>query len=134
MPLVEQELLTLPEHLSSTPVFSGVCVTRSLVLHDCMFCRSLFVLLYFFFWPLCCLFFFDIWILIAPLVSSNSSYYEWLTNPQIQYIYTYLKAWSAPYLFFSVYSINLRLDCTQSFRMHFESRGDEPVLSSSSFY
>jgi hypothetical protein len=29
------------------------------------------VLLYFFFWPLCCLFF-DIRILIAPLVSSNS--------------------------------------------------------------
>jgi hypothetical protein len=39
-----------------------------------MFCRSLFVLLYFFFWPLCCLFFFDIRILIAPLVSSSSSY------------------------------------------------------------
>jgi hypothetical protein len=39
----------------------------------CMFCRSLFVLLYFFFWPLCCLFF-NIWILIIPLVSSNSSY------------------------------------------------------------
>jgi hypothetical protein len=39
-----------------------------------MFCRSLFVLLYFFFWPLCCLFFFDIWILITTLVSSNSSY------------------------------------------------------------
>ena len=38
-----------------------------------MFCRSLFVLLYFFFWPLCCLFF-DIRILIAPLVSSNSSW------------------------------------------------------------
>ena len=31
MPLVEQELLTLPEHLSSLPVFSGVRVTRSLV-------------------------------------------------------------------------------------------------------
>ena len=30
--LVEQELLTLPEHLSSPPVFSGVRVTRSLVL------------------------------------------------------------------------------------------------------
>jgi len=30
--LVEQELLTLPEHLSSSPVFSGVRVTRSLVL------------------------------------------------------------------------------------------------------
>jgi hypothetical protein len=39
----------------------------------CMFCRSLFVLLYFFFWPLCCLFFFDIRILITPLVTSNSS-------------------------------------------------------------
>ena len=38
----------------------------------CMFCRSLFVLLYFFFWPLCCLFFFDIRFLITPLVSSNS--------------------------------------------------------------
>jgi hypothetical protein len=31
----------------------------------CMFCRSFFVLLYFFFWPLCCLTFFDIRILIA---------------------------------------------------------------------
>ena len=30
----------------------------------CMCCRSLFDLLYFFFWPLCCLFFFDIWIMI----------------------------------------------------------------------
>ena len=39
-----------------------------------MFCRLLFVLLHFVFWPLCCLFFFDIWILITPLVSSNNSY------------------------------------------------------------
>jgi hypothetical protein len=39
----------------------------------CMFYRSLFVLLYFFFWSLCCLFFFNIRILITPLVSSNSS-------------------------------------------------------------
>jgi hypothetical protein len=31
VPLVEQELLTLPEHLSSPPVFSGVRITRSLV-------------------------------------------------------------------------------------------------------
>jgi hypothetical protein len=37
----------------------------------CMFCGSLFVLLYFFFWAMCCLFFFDILILITPLVSSN---------------------------------------------------------------
>ena len=63
VPLVEQELLTLPEHLSSPPIFSGVRVTRSLVL-CVMFCWSLFVLLYFFFWPLRCLFF-DIRILIT---------------------------------------------------------------------
>jgi len=33
--LVEQELLTLPEHLSSPPVFSRDHVTRSLVLYVC---------------------------------------------------------------------------------------------------
>ena len=31
VPLVEQELLTLLEHLSSSSVFSGVRITRSLV-------------------------------------------------------------------------------------------------------
>ena len=38
-----------------------------------MFCRSLFVLLSFFTWQLCCRSFFDLRILITPLVSSNSS-------------------------------------------------------------
>ena len=38
----------------------------------CMFCRSLFVLLSFYFWPLCCLSS-DLQILITPLVTSNSS-------------------------------------------------------------
>jgi len=33
--LVEQELITLPEHLSSLPVCSGVRVTRSFVLCVC---------------------------------------------------------------------------------------------------
>ena len=51
---VEQELPTLPEHLTSPPMFSGVCDTQSLVF-CVMFCRLLFVLLPFFFWPLCCL-------------------------------------------------------------------------------
>jgi len=32
------------EHLNSPAFFSGVRVTRSLVLYDCVFCRSLFVL------------------------------------------------------------------------------------------
>jgi len=41
VPLVEQELLTLPENLSSPPVFSGVRVTRSLVLCVCFVDRCL---------------------------------------------------------------------------------------------
>ena len=41
LPLVEQELLTFPEHLSSSPVFSGVRVTRSLILCVCFVDRCL---------------------------------------------------------------------------------------------
>ena len=37
----------------------------------CIFCRSLFVLLYFIFWSLCWLFFFNLRILITTLVSSH---------------------------------------------------------------
>ena len=92
VPLVEQVLLTPPEHLSSPTAFSGVRITRSLVLcvhfadrclsfctfsfGHCVVCSSVF-------WPLCCLFFcllaivlyvlLHIQILIIPLVSSNSS-------------------------------------------------------------
>jgi len=36
-----------------------------------MFCRSLFVLLSFYFWPLYCLPFFALQVLITPLVTSN---------------------------------------------------------------
>ena len=39
--LVEQKLNTLPEHLSSPPVFNGVRVTRSLVLYVCFVDRCL---------------------------------------------------------------------------------------------
>ena len=52
MPLVQQKLLTLPQHLRSTTVISGVRVTRSLALcvylvDRCLsFCNV-------FFWPLC---------------------------------------------------------------------------------
>ena len=44
------------ENMSSPPVLSGIRITRSLVFF-CMSCRSFCVLFYFFFWPLCCLFF-----------------------------------------------------------------------------
>jgi hypothetical protein len=69
--LVEQELLTLPEHLSSSPVFSGVRVTRSLVLCVCFVDRCLSFCTFSFGHDV---FFFDIQFLITPLVSSNSSY------------------------------------------------------------
>ena len=42
MPLVEQELLSHPEYLSSPPVLSRVCFTRSLVLCICFVDRCLF--------------------------------------------------------------------------------------------
>ena len=70
--LVEQELLTIPEHLSSPPGFRGVRVTRSLVLCVCFVdcCLSFCT---FSFGHCVVRYFFDIWILITPLVSSNSS-------------------------------------------------------------
>ena len=47
--LVEQELLTIPRHMSSPRGISGYHVTRSLVLCVCFVDRCL----SFFFWPLC---------------------------------------------------------------------------------
>ena len=74
--LMEQELLTLPEHQSSPLVFSGVRVTRSLVLCVCFVDRCL----SFYFWLLCCLLFFNLRLLITPLVSSNSSVNTSISN------------------------------------------------------
>ena len=48
----------------------------------CMFCRSLFVPLSCYFWPLRCLFFIYIRIQITPLISSNSSNHC-LLSPQL---------------------------------------------------
>ena len=62
---LEQELPTLPENPSSTPDFSGVHVTRTLFLCICFVDRCL-SFGPIFFLPLCCLFFFDLRILIAP--------------------------------------------------------------------
>ena len=56
----------------------------------CMFCGSLFVLLYFIFWPLYRLFFFDIQIVIIPFVSSNSSCWLPLIFGYQLYVHTML--------------------------------------------
>ena len=55
-PHMEQELLNLQEHLSLSLVFIWFCP--------------------FFFWQLCCLSFFNLQLLIIPLVSSNYSYFK----------------------------------------------------------
>jgi hypothetical protein len=60
---VEKELITLPEHLSSPPGFSGVRVTQSLVLCVVFVDRCLSICP-FFVWSLCCLFF-DLQILVT---------------------------------------------------------------------
>ena len=89
MPLVEQEMLTLFEHLSSL-LLNAVRVTPALVVCVC-FDRSLLISLYFFFWPVRCLFI-DIRFLFTPLVSSNSSLVrEKKTNTDIQNIEQKLK-------------------------------------------
>ena len=48
--------------------FSRICVARSFIF-CVMFCKSLFILLSFFFWSLCCRAFFDSRLLITSLVS-----------------------------------------------------------------
>ena len=65
---VEQKLLTLPKHLCSPLVLSGVRGARSLVV-CVVVCKSLFVLLSLFFWPLCCLFFCLLAIVLSVLLS-----------------------------------------------------------------
>ena len=69
--LVEQELLTLPEHLSSSPVFSGVRVIRSLVLY--VSCVDRYLSFCTFSFAIVLSFLLRYTILIAPLVSSSSS-------------------------------------------------------------
>ena len=71
LPLVQQKLLTLPEHLSSPAVFSGVRVTRSLVL--CLFCVDRCLS----FCPFSFGHFVLLQILITSLASSNSSRQCW---------------------------------------------------------
>jgi hypothetical protein len=59
-------------HTSSSLVFSGARCARSYIF-CVMLCLSLFVLFSFFFWSLYCLSFFDLRLVITPVLSSNSS-------------------------------------------------------------
>ena len=90
VPLVEQELLTLPEHLRSPPVLSDVCVTRSLVLYVCFVDRCLSLCTFSFgHCVICSSSIYGFWLLL--LVSSNSSCKEHggLILNVIHYIYLF---------------------------------------------
>ena len=72
-------LLPVPLDCSYTiapPVFSNVYLVGFAIFRFyVMFCRSLFVLLPFLFWPLYCLSFFDLWLLVT-LFSIFKRYYR----------------------------------------------------------
>ena len=110
--LVVQELLSLPEHLRSLRVFGGVRVTRSLVLYVCFVDRCLSFCT--FFLPLCCLSF-DIRIPIAPLVSSNSSYFythSQFSNMRFVVQFHILLGWRGCYFNECPMKIKLRVSLT----------------------
>ena len=65
-----QKLLTLLDHLQFTPGFQWGSCCSILVLCACFVDRCL----SFFFQPLCCMLFFDLWILNTLFVSTNSFY------------------------------------------------------------
>jgi hypothetical protein len=76
VPLVEYEQLILRSTWVHLRFVNGVQATRSLVLCVSVVDRCL----SFFYWPLSCLSFIDVRILITPLVSSNSSYCQLQNN------------------------------------------------------
>ena len=76
---VEQELLTLPEHPCLLPDFRGLRVARSLGF-CVMFYGSLFVLLSYFVWSLCCL--------VLRFTASDYPFdiYKFFLAPLVRYI------------------------------------------------
>jgi len=68
-----------------TPVFSGVRVIRSLVVCF-IFCRSLFVLLSFFFWPMC---FLSFYLRILITLLGIFKLFLFCTNGTIFYLIVY---------------------------------------------
>ena len=103
---------SLSEHLSSPTV----CIAQSLVF--CQFFRSsLYVLLFFFFWALCCQFFFDLRLLITPLVCLIFSYLDTeLASLLILFLYASWLVGSNKYCCFSFVSILLDRYCSVTFR------------------
>ena len=81
VPLVVQKMVIAPKYLGTNKIFliilmlpsfkcSGVRVSQSFVC-CVVFCKSLFVLLYFSYWSFYCVYFSDLRLLITPLLSSH---------------------------------------------------------------
>ena len=79
-----------------TPVFIGVRVTRTLVI--CVYFADRF--LYFFFWPLCCLFIYEIRILITSLEYSNPCF-----KTALAIVPPYFKDKYVPIMLFPILSV-----------------------------
>jgi hypothetical protein len=86
---IEKSRLEIP---SFDKLYYGSCY--SIFSFMCMFCRSLFVLLYFFFWPLCCLFLFlnVNWFLKKLLVFSV------ICQKKIRRVWRYQRGSQNPYI------------------------------------
>jgi hypothetical protein len=84
VPLAKQEMYILPEYLSTTQVFIGVDIAQSVVF--CLvFCRSLFFLLFFFYWSLYCQSFFDLRLLITLWYLQSSITFHQFKNTLVTF-------------------------------------------------
>ena len=93
VPLVEQELRTLPEHLSSPPVFSGVCVSRFLVLCVCFVDRCLSFCTSSFGHCVVCPSIYRFWLLFLIWTSCKLMWQTW-TNLSICYVMLMIVTWA----------------------------------------
>jgi hypothetical protein len=110
--LVEQGLLTLPDHMSSTPVFSGVRVTRFVVLYVCFVdrCSSFCT---FIFKPLYCLSFCHflasdyLFGIFKLFLLSRSRINIWNDTGIESIICQVLRVWTEKYAYMAIYMIYL---------------------------
>jgi hypothetical protein len=104
---VEQELPTLPEHLSSQPViYHGVCVAQSWVF-VIVLCRLLFIPLSFFLWSLYCLYYFVLSVLLCIVCTTLYCLYYFVLFVLLCIVCTTLSC-----LYYFVLSVLLCIVCT----------------------
>ena len=101
VPLVEQALLTLSGHLSSTPVFSGVRVTRSLDLYVYFVDRCLSVCTFYFCHCVVCSSIYDFRLLLWYLQTFSSEDSLIFLNISSKVLTLRLDLYLEPYMFYT---------------------------------